>query len=58
MKIVDIRAIPLSYRCDPPYGSVGGMQASRGGLLVEVKTATMASPESARLGLAAAARGM
>jgi L-alanine-DL-glutamate epimerase-like enolase superfamily enzyme len=38
MKIVDIRAIPLSYRCDPPYGSAGGMQASRGGLLVEVGT--------------------
>jgi hypothetical protein len=27
MKIVDIRTIPLSYRCDPPYGSAGGMQA-------------------------------
>jgi L-alanine-DL-glutamate epimerase-like enolase superfamily enzyme len=38
MKIVDIRAIPLSYRCDPPYGSAGGMQASRGALLVEVET--------------------
>src|SRR5271170_1061760 len=38
MKIVDIRAIPLSYRCDPPYGSAGGMQASRGGLLVQVET--------------------
>jgi D-arabinonate dehydratase len=38
MKIVDIRAIPLSYPCDPPYGSAGGMQASRGGLLVEVET--------------------
>jgi hypothetical protein len=35
MKIVDIRTIPLSYRCDPPYGSAGGMQARRGGLLVE-----------------------
>ena len=23
MKIVDIRTIPLSYRCDPPYGSAG-----------------------------------
>src|SRR5271155_2739638 len=40
MKIVDIRAIPLSYRCDPPYGSAGGMQAARGGLLVEVETDT------------------
>ena len=38
MKIIDIRAIPLSYRCDPPYGSAGGMQSSRGGLLVEIET--------------------
>ncbi|MBV8738615.1 MAG: mandelate racemase/muconate lactonizing enzyme family protein [Alphaproteobacteria bacterium] len=38
MKIVDIRTIPLSYRCDPPYGSAGGMQAARGGLLIEVET--------------------
>jgi hypothetical protein len=38
MRIVDIRAIPLSYRCDPPYGSAGGMQASHGGLLVEAET--------------------
>jgi D-galactarolactone cycloisomerase len=38
MKIADIRAIPLSYRCDPPYGSAGGMQTARGGLLVEVET--------------------
>ena len=38
MKIVDIRTIPLSYRCDPPYGSAGGMQSARGGLLVEVET--------------------
>jgi L-alanine-DL-glutamate epimerase-like enolase superfamily enzyme len=38
MKIVDIRTIPLSYRCDPPYGSAGGMLAARGGLLVEVET--------------------
>jgi len=38
MKISDIRAIPLSYRCEPPYGSAGGMQASRGALLVEVET--------------------
>ncbi len=40
MKIVDIRTIPLSYRCDPPYGSAGGMQAVRGGLLVEIDTDT------------------
>src|SRR5215469_16271778 len=38
MKIVDIRTIPLSYRCEPPYGSAGGMQARRGSLLVEVET--------------------
>src|SRR5216684_3556457 len=38
MKIVDVRTIPLSYRCDPPYGSAGGMQARRGGLLVEIET--------------------
>jgi L-alanine-DL-glutamate epimerase-like enolase superfamily enzyme len=38
MKIVDIRTIPLSYRCEPPYGSAGGMQAQRGGLLVEIET--------------------
>ena len=38
MQIVDIRTIPLSYRCDPPYGSAGGMQAARGGLLVEIET--------------------
>src|SRR5271170_2188410 len=38
MKIVDIRTIPLSCRCDPPYGSAGGMQARRGGLLVEIET--------------------
>src|ERR1700747_2227787 len=38
MKIVDIRTIPLSYRCAPPYGSAGGMQARRGSLLVEIET--------------------
>ena len=38
MKISDIRAIPLSYRCEPPYGSAGGMQARRGALLVEIET--------------------
>ena len=37
MKIVDIRTIPLSYRCEPPYGSAGGMQARRGALLVEIE---------------------
>jgi L-alanine-DL-glutamate epimerase-like enolase superfamily enzyme len=38
VKIVDIRTIPLSYRCEPPYGSAGGMQARRGSLLVEIET--------------------
>jgi D-arabinonate dehydratase len=38
MKIVDIRTTPLSYACDPPYGSAGGMQMARGGLLVEIDT--------------------
>jgi L-alanine-DL-glutamate epimerase-like enolase superfamily enzyme len=38
MKIVDIRTVPLSYRCEPPYGSAGGMQARRGALLVEIET--------------------
>jgi L-alanine-DL-glutamate epimerase-like enolase superfamily enzyme len=38
MKIVDIRAIPLLYKCEPPYGSAGGMQAARGGLIVEIDT--------------------
>ena len=38
MKIVDIRTIPLSYRCEPPYGSAGGMQARRGALVVEIET--------------------
>src|ERR1700680_992044 len=38
MKIVDIRTTPLSYRCAPPDGSAGGMQARRGGLLVEIET--------------------
>ena len=30
MKIVDIRTTALSYPCDPPYGSAGGMQVRRG----------------------------
>ena len=38
MKIVDIRTIPLAYRCEPPYGSAGGMQSVRGALLVEIET--------------------
>ena len=38
MKIRAIRTIPLSYKCEPPYGSAGGMLAARGGLLVEIET--------------------
>jgi hypothetical protein len=38
MKIVDVRTIPLSYRCEPPYGSAGGMLTRRSGLLVEIET--------------------
>ena len=38
MKIVDIRTTALSYPCDPPYGSAGGMQLRRGALLVAVET--------------------
>src|SRR5690349_2905051 len=38
MKIKDIRTVALSYKCEPPYGSAGGMQARRGALLVEVET--------------------
>ena len=38
MKIADIRTIPLSYRCAPPYGSAGGILAAREGLIVEVET--------------------
>src|SRR5580658_6161387 len=40
MKIKHIRTIPLSYKCNPPYGSTGGMQTARGGLLVEIETDT------------------
>jgi L-alanine-DL-glutamate epimerase-like enolase superfamily enzyme len=38
MQIKDIRTIALSYKCEPPYGSAGGMQGRRGALLVEVET--------------------
>jgi L-alanine-DL-glutamate epimerase-like enolase superfamily enzyme len=38
MKIVDIRTAALSTRCEPPYGSAGGMQARRGALIVEIET--------------------
>jgi L-alanine-DL-glutamate epimerase-like enolase superfamily enzyme len=38
MKIADIRTIALSYKCEPPYASASGVQARRGGLIVEVET--------------------
>src|SRR5947209_6309118 len=38
MKIIDVRTTPLSYRCERPYGSAGGMQSRRGSLLVEIET--------------------
>jgi L-alanine-DL-glutamate epimerase-like enolase superfamily enzyme len=56
VKIVDIRMIPLSYRCEPPYGGAGGMQARRGSLLVEIETDERVIG-SARRGSAAARLG-
>ena len=38
MKITAIRTIALSCAVDPPYASAAGVQARRGGLLVEVET--------------------
>src|SRR5579864_9473684 len=38
MKITAIHTIPLSCKVDPPYASAAGVQARRGGLLVEVET--------------------
>jgi D-galactarolactone cycloisomerase len=38
VKIRAIRTIALSYQCEPPYGSAGGMQARRGSLIVEIET--------------------
>ena len=38
MKIAAIRTIALSAQVDPPYASAAGVQARRGGLLVEVET--------------------
>ena len=40
MKIVDVRTIPLSYRCEKPYMSAAGGQVARNALLVEVETDT------------------
>src|ERR1051326_8680052 len=38
MKIAAIRTIAVSCKVDPPYASAAGVQARRGGLLVEVET--------------------
>src|SRR5260370_2147776 len=38
MKIAAIRPTGLAWRVDPPYASAAGVQARRGGLLVEVET--------------------
>lgn len=38
MHIVDVRTIPLSYRCETPYMSAAGVQTARHALLVEVET--------------------
>src|SRR5437764_2841956 len=38
MKIAAIRTTALSCQVEPPYASAAGMQARRGGLLVEVET--------------------
>jgi D-galactarolactone cycloisomerase len=38
MKIADVRAITLSYPCNPPYASAFSLMARRGAVLVEVET--------------------
>lgn len=38
MRITEVRTIPLSYRCDPPYMSAASVQANRSALLVEIET--------------------
>src|SRR5260370_163925 len=38
MKIAAIRTIALSCQVEPPYASAAGVQARRGGLIVEVET--------------------
>ena len=40
MKILDVRTIPLSYRCEKPYMSAAGGQVARNALLVEIETDT------------------
>jgi L-alanine-DL-glutamate epimerase-like enolase superfamily enzyme len=37
MQIVDVRTIPLSYRCEKPYMSAAGAQAARSAVVVEVE---------------------
>jgi L-alanine-DL-glutamate epimerase-like enolase superfamily enzyme len=38
VKIVDIRTIPLSYRCERPYMSAASVQHARQALLIEIET--------------------
>ncbi|HLC30529.1 MAG TPA: mandelate racemase/muconate lactonizing enzyme family protein [Dehalococcoidia bacterium] len=38
MQIVDVRTIQLSYRCEQPYMSAGGIQRARSVLLVQIET--------------------
>jgi len=40
MQILDVRTIPLSYRCEKPYMSAAGGQVARNALLVEIETDT------------------
>jgi L-alanine-DL-glutamate epimerase-like enolase superfamily enzyme len=40
MKVLDVRTIPLSYRCEKPYMSAAGAQVARNTLLVEIETDT------------------
>ena len=40
MKILDVRTIALSYRCEKPYMSAAGAQVARHTLLVEIETDT------------------
>jgi L-alanine-DL-glutamate epimerase-like enolase superfamily enzyme len=38
MKIADVRAVTLSYPCNPPYASAFSLMARRGAVLVEIET--------------------
>src|SRR5262247_98627 len=40
MKILDVRTMPLAYRCEKPYMSAAGGQVARNTLLVEIETDT------------------